>query len=521
MSGRAIGIDLGTSNSAVAVIDRDGRPRILTTPEGATTMPSLVWFADEGPVVGEQAIAGLEEQPEHTVFAVKRLLGRPFQHPDVQALAKRLPYRLVPASNGDTLIELTGGRRVSPEEVSALVLRRLRQIAEHAFGEAVTEAVITVPAWFDSAQRQATKDAAAIAGLVVRRLISEPTAAALGFGAHRGVDRRYAVCDLGGGTFDVSMVDVERGHFEVLATTGDAFLGGDDVDRTIVEQLAREAKRDKGVDLFVDPIALDRLRRAAQAGKHELSLSHTADLVVPRLAQLPSGRALTLERTLRRDELELWAAPMLRRLEAPCLAALERAGRTAAEVDEVLLVGGMTRMPAVQERLARAFGRPSVVVPNPDEVVAIGAALEVARLEGRIEGILLIDVCARGVSISVGDGPRQVAIPGSTVIPTREHRLLATSRDGQRRLEFDLWEGDGGVDDQRHLGRYAVVDLADAPAGEILIMIELTLDVDGTLRLAATELVSGERPQLEAVLHAGLGRADVDRLAGSLEASPR
>lgn len=513
---RAIGIDLGTTNSAAAVIDRDGRPRILTTPEGGTTMPSLVWFADEGAVVGEEATAGLEEQPDHTIFAVKRLLGRPFQHPDVQALASRLPYRLVPAANGDTQIELGDGRRVTPEEVSAHILARIRQTAERAFGEAVTEAVITVPAWFDSAQRQATKDAAAMAGITVRRLVSEPSAAALGFGAHRGVDRRYAVCDLGGGTFDVSIVDVEQGHFEVLATTGDSFLGGDDIDRMLADEFARETKRDKGIDLTVDPIAMDRLRRAAQTAKHSLSRAQVAELLVPRLVPLPSGRTMAFERAVHRNELEAWAAPMLSRLDGPCQVALRRAGCRAEEIDEVLLVGGMTRMPAVQSRIASALGRSPTVIPNPDEVVAIGAALEVARLEGRIGGILLLDVCSRGVALSVGEGALQVAIPVSSVLPTREHRLLMTARDGQRRLEFDLWEGDEDRLGDRHLGRYAVVDLADAPAGETLIMVELTLDVDGTLRLGATELVTGERPRIEPLTHVGLDRTEVERLAARI-----
>jgi molecular chaperone DnaK len=517
---RAIGIDLGTTNSAAAVIDPDGRPRILTTPSGNTTMPSLVWFSDEGPVVGDEARAGLEEQPEHTVTAIKRLLGRPFNHPEVARLSKVLAYELTPATNGDAWIALGPGDRVSPEEVSSLILRSLRTMAEQSLGEAVREAVITVPAWFDSAQRQATKDAAAIAGLTVRRLLSEPTAAALGHGAHRGENLRYVVCDLGGGTFDVAVVDVAAGVFEVLATTGDPFLGGDDVDRAIVEQLMRDVRTSKGVDVTTDAAAIDRLRVAAQRAKHELSSAQQAEIKLPKLAHMPSGKPIDYTRSLRRDEVELWAAPLFRRLEGPCHEALRKASRTTSQVDEVLLVGGMTRMPAVRRHIARIFGREPKVIPNPDEVVAIGAAIEVARLDGVIAGVLLIDVCARGVALSIGDGPCDMVIAPSSVVPTREHRVLATQIDNQRRLEFDLWEGESGDPNaNRHLGRYAISDLPEAPIGEVLVLIELTIDVDGTLRLAASELVSGERPQIETVIAVGLPRAEVTRLRA--EANPR
>jgi molecular chaperone DnaK len=510
---RGIGIDLGTTNSAAAVIDPDGRPRIFTTPAGATTMPSLVWFADEGPAVGDDARSGLEEQPEHTISGVKRLLGRPFEHPDVRRMSKVLPYELTPAPNGDAWIALGAGDRVSPEYVSGLILRQVRANAERALGEAVREAVITVPAWFDTAQRQATKDAAAIAGLTVRRLLSEPTAAALGHGAHRGENVRYVVCDLGGGTFDVAVVDVAHGVFEVLATTGDPFLGGDDVDRAIVEQLVRDVKATRGVDVTTDAAAVDRLRLGAQRAKHELSSATSAEIRIAQLALLPSGKPIDYSRKLRRDEVELWAAPLFRRLEGPCRDALQKAGRLPQQVDEVLLVGGMTRMPAVQRQIARIFGREPKLIPNPDEVVAIGAAIEVARLDGQIGGILLLDVCARGLAVSIHGGPCDLVIPSSSVVPTREYRLLPTHTAGQRRLEFDLWEGEAAEPAaNRHLGRYAVSDLPEAPAGDVLVLIELTLDVDGTVRLAASELVSGERPPVETVISVGLPRAEVTRL---------
>ncbi|MEO8702449.1 MAG: Hsp70 family protein [Kofleriaceae bacterium] len=511
---RAVGIDLGTSNSVVAIIDDDGVPRILTTPEGATTMPSLVWYSPDGPVVGELARAGLDHSPDVTVFGAKRLLGRRFDHPEIKKLARLLPFELIEAPNGDTWIALSAGKSVSPEEVCALTLRELRRIAEAYFDEPVTRAVITIPAWYDAAQRQATKDAAQIAGLNVMRLLSEPTAAAFGHGAHRGTDRKYLVCDLGGGTFDVAAVDLEGGIFEVLATTGDPFLGGDDVDRAVVENLVRDVRNVKGFDVSSDAIAIERLRLAAQLAKHELSNVAASRLTVPELMQLPSGKGAEYSRTIRRDELELWSAPLVRRLEAPIREALKRSNRKREDVQDVLLVGGMTRMPAVRREIARVTGREPSLIPNPEEIVAVGAALEVARLEGTIEGVLLIDVAARGLMVSTQGSDCEPVISQSAVVPTREHRVFATKHDDQPRIEFDVWEGESPDSSKnRHLGRYAAIDLPDAPAGDVLVLVELTLDTDGTVRLGASELVSGERLQLEQIFHSGLARADVTRLA--------
>jgi molecular chaperone DnaK len=509
---RAVGIDLGTSNSVVAVIDKDGVPRILTTPEGSTTLPSLVWFSPDGPVVGELARAGLDYSPDLTIFGAKRLLGRRFDHPDIRRLARILPFELTEAPNGDTWIALSPGRAVSPEEVCALILREIRRMAENHFGEPVTKAVITIPAWYDAAQRQATKDAAQIAGLTVTRLLSEPTAASLGHGAHRGANCKYLVCDLGGGTFDVAAVDVEAGVFEVLATTGDAFLGGDDVDRAVVENLVRDVRSSRGFDITSDTIAVERLRLAAQTTKHELSGVVQSKIYVPELVQMPSGKPLEYEKPLGRDELERWAQPLIKRIEAPIREALKRCGRKRDEIEEVLLVGGMTRMPAVRREIARVTGREPQVIPNPEEVVAVGAALEVARLEGAIEGVLLIDVAARGLAVSMGGDCEQV-IAQSSVVPTREHRVFATKQDDQLRIEFDVWEGESPDPSQnRHLGRYAVLDLPPAPAGDVLVLVEMTLDTDGTVRFGASELISGERLQLEQIFHAGLARTDVLRL---------
>lgn len=517
-AGRAIGIDLGTSNSVIAVIDADGAPRILTTDEGSTTTPSLVWFSPHGPMVGEAARPGLDHSPDVTIFGAKRLLGRRFDHPEIRKLARVLPYELVEAPNGDTWIALSAGKRVTPEEVCGLILRELRRLAEARFLEPVTRAVITVPAWYDAAQRQATKDAAQIAGLSVMRLLSEPTAAALGHGAHRGVDRKYLVCDLGGGTFDVAAVDVEGGTFEVLATAGDAFFGGDDVDRAMVEHLVKQVRVDTGLDVSTDAVAIEQLRRGAQHAKHELSVLTGTTVNVPAMVQLPSGKPLSWRRSLLRDELEVWAGPLLKRVEPPIRDALARCGRHKEDVQEVLLVGGMTRMPAVRREIARATGREPSIIANPEEVVAVGAALEVARLQGTIEGVLLIDVAARGIMISTVHGGTaaecEPVIGQSAVVPTREHRVITTRHDDQARIEFDIWEGEAPESARnRHLGRYAVHDLPAAPAGDVLVVVELTVDTDGTVRIGASELVSGERLPLEQMAHAGLSRADVARLA--------
>lgn len=511
---RSIGIDLGTSNSVAAVIDADGVPRILTTEQGSTMLPSIVWFTSDGPVVGEAAREGLDHSPDITIFGAKRLLGRRFDHPEIKKLARLLPYELIEAPNGDTWIALSAGRSVSPEEVCGLVLREIKRVAEVYLHEPVTRAVITIPAWYDAAQRQATKDAAQIAGLGVMRLLSEPTAAAFGHGAHRGTDRKYLVCDLGGGTFDVAVVDLEGGIFEVLATTGDPFLGGDDVDRAIVENLVRDVRQSKGLDISADAVAIERLRTAAQRTKHELSNSAAAKLHVAEMMQLPSGKNAEYVRPVRRDEVELWSAPLIRRLEPPIREALKRSNRKREEVQDVLLVGGMTRMPAVRREITRVVGREPSLIPNPEEVVAIGAALEVARLDGTIEGVLLVDVAARGLSVSTAGGDCELVIAQNSVVPTREHRVFATRNDDQARVEFDIWEGESPESEKnRHLGRYAAVDLPEAPAGDVLVLVEITLDSDGTVRLGASELVSGERLQLEQIFHAGLSRADVLRLA--------
>jgi molecular chaperone DnaK len=522
---RTIGIDLGTTNSVVATIDRDGVPRILTSEAGETTTPSMVSVVDDRGhlrlAVGAEARELASVNPQDTIFAVKRLIGRRFDEPDVRRLSVALPYRINSAPNGDAWVSARG-TTMSPPEVSALILRHMRAVAEEFFGEPVGEAIITVPAYFDNQQRQATKDAAEIAGLKVRRLLNEPTAAALGYGAHLGENRRIAVCDLGGGTFDVSIVNVESGVFEVISTHGDAFLGGDDFDRTIVGQLVGEVWAEYGIDLGTDAAALHMLKTEAQAAKHALTNLDNVTVELRSLGLLPSGKPFDFRRAITRRELESWTEPLANRLEPPCLEALAHCGLNASDVDAVILVGGMTRMPAVQRRLAQIFGRQPLKVENPEEIVAVGAAIQCAVLEGGIEGVVLLDVTSRPLMLSVDGGPCRPVIPRNATIPTREHRVITTTQDDQSELVFDVYEGESRVPSKnRHLGRFVCRQLPSAPAGEVVLLVEFTIDVDGILRVSTSELGSGARPQLHLIATAGLTRADVERLAGSLAASYR
>ena len=520
MTRRSIGIDLGTTNSCVATIDRNGAPRIIPNQQGATTTPSMVSVRVDSngvgvPVVGAPAKRQAVTNPQDTVFAVKRLMGRRFDDPEVQHLAKTLPYPVVAAPNGDAWVSING-ESLAPQHVSALVLRELRRVAESFFGGTIGEAIITVPAYFDNQQRQATKDAAEIAGLKVRRLLNEPTAAAMGYGAHRGESRRFAVCDLGGGTFDVSIVNVEDGVFEVVSTHGDAFLGGDDFDRILIEKLVAEFKAEHRVDLAEDPQALQRLKGEVQEVKHVLSQAHETHIALPYLATA-AGKPLNYERMIRRDELEAWTSPMLDRLIPPCREAVARCGLSPNQVDAIILVGGMTRMPAVQRQIAAIFGKQPLKVVNPDEIVSVGAATQCALLDGSIEGVVLLDVTSRALGVHVDGGKYQQVIPRNATIPTREHKIFATTSDGQRELAFDVYEGESpDPRDNRPLGRYLCTKLPDAPAGEVLILADFTVDVDGLLSVAASELTTGDRIDLRIVATAGLTRADVRTMSLSM-----
>jgi molecular chaperone DnaK len=508
---RTIGIDFGTDTSAVAAMNDDGAPVIIpvATGESIPSLVALVEGAGGEPdiLVGARALGADGER----VRGFKRLLGRRFADPDVQRLAASLPYEVVAAPNGDAWIHARGVA-LSPPELTALVLRQLRMAAEAHLGESVSEAVITVPARFDNEQRRAARDAAEIAGLDVRRLLNEPTAAVLGSGAHRGAERRLAVCDLGAGSFDVSIVQVEQGVVEVISTSGDLFLGGDDIDRILRDQLADEIRQQHRVDLDGEPAALQRLLDRCRAAKHRLSQSSQAEVHV---ALAGDGAPLDYRRTVRRDELDSWTESLLDLLEAPCLEAAARCGLRIGDVEEVLLVGGATRMPAVQRKLAGVFGRPTLVV-SQQEAVAAGAAVLGAVLDGTSEGLAVLDVTSRAIGLHIGDGKYQQVIARNTTVPTREHKIVSAA--GKRELELDVYEGDSpDVGDNRLLGRFVCSGLGEA-SGPLMIALDFTVDVDGTLHLAATEMGSDRRPELRLRATAGLTRAHVRRLRASLAA---
>ncbi len=512
-AGLIIGIDLGTETSAVAAIGPDGEPVLV--PGGS--MPSLAAVVDgqggEPDVLAGAAALRAAGGPADRLRGFKQLMGRRFDDPEVQRLAEALPYPIVAAPNGDAWVQARG-LALSPPELSARVLCELRAAAEAHLGEPVTEAVITVPARFDNEQRRATRDAAEIAGLEVRRLLNEPTAAVLGSGAHRGPDRRLAVCDLGAGSFDVSIVNVEQGVIEVISTSGDQLLGGDDVDRVMLDNLLDEIRQQHRLEVAGDPRSLQRLLDGCRIAKHQLTQSSRADVFALLAA---NGAPLDYRRTVRREELEHWTESLLDLLEPPCLESVARCGLRPGEVDALLVVGGATRMPAVQRKLAGIFGRPAAVVR--DEVVALGAAALGAVLEGASEGLAVLDVTSRAIGMHLGDGKYQQVIPRNTTVPTREHKIVATTRPSQRELELDVYEGESPViADNRLLGRFVCSGLPEAPAGQVVIALDFTVDVDGTLLLSAAEIGSDTRPELHLRASAGLTRAHVSRLRDSLAA---
>jgi molecular chaperone DnaK len=514
---RSIGIDLGTSNSCVASLDAAGQPRIITNRQGARTLPSVVGFAPGGKLlVGAPAKRQMLSAPRDTVFAVKRLIGRRWDDPEIRKLARTLPYAVVPAENGDAWVEVNGQRH-SPQEISAHVLEAVRHVAEEqlAGGGSIDEAIITVPAHFDAAQRQATKDAAEIAGLRVRRLLNEPTAAALGHGVHRGAPARVAVCDLGGGTFDVSILNAEGGVFEVIATHGDILLGGEDFDRRIIERLAAEIRERHGLDVLGDATLLGRVRDEAERVKHVLSEAADARVEIPYLTMV-DGKQVDFVRPLTRAELEGWVKDVVDRLEAPCRAALEQAGLTGKDVEQVLLVGGMTRMPAVARKLEQVFGRKPHKGANPDEVVAIGAATQCAILDGVLGGVVLLDVTSRAIGVHAGGGRFAPVIPKNATVPTRESRIIPTVADGQRELVVEVYEGESAdVRQNRPLGVFTLSGLPDGPAGEVVAMVDFTVDVDGILSVSARELSSGARADVRLAPACGLSRRDVRKLVAA------
>ncbi|MFZ6178024.1 molecular chaperone DnaK [Nannocystis pusilla] len=507
-----LGIDLGTTNSCAAVMD-GGEVRVLVNAEGSRTTPSVVAFAGQEVLVGTLAQRQAAVSPATTIYAAKRLIGRSYAA--VAGLRARLTYDLVPGEHGDAWIDVAG-RTIAPAEVGAHVLGSLRDAAEAAIGQPVTRAVITVPAYFDDAQRQATRDAGTIAGLRVERIVNEPTAAALAYGLADRKDRPpkiVAVYDLGGGTFDLSLLELRSGVFEVLATAGDTLLGGEDFDAALVDHLAEGFQREHGIDLRRDRAALVKLQEAAQRAKHELSWSLATDVQVPFVAAA-EGRPLHLQASLSRLELERLVRPLIQRTLEPCRRALADAKLRARDVDEVILVGGQTRMPRVVEAVAEFFGRAPNTSPNPDEVVAVGAAIQGAVLAGEVEEVLLLDVVPLDIGVETQGGVFTPLIPRNTTVPTRRSEVFGTTIDGQTAVDVHVQQGlrEMAADNQT-LARLRLSGIAEAPRGTPQIKVQFEVDADGILHVSARELGAGAEVATTVQPAAGLTRAQVEQLA--------
>ena len=527
---RIIGIDLGTTNSCVAVLDDKGQPRTLVAADGERTIPSCVaWSVDGEIAVGTRARRQGVTNPTATIYGTKRLIGRKVNAEDVSWFSRLAPFRIVAAPNGDAWVRVHD-QPVSPQEVAAQVLRALRKVAEDGLGEPVTRAVVTVPAYFDEAQRQATRDAGQIAGLDVVRILNEPTAAALAYGAHRVREgrRTIAVFDLGGGTFDISVMTVENGIFEVLATGGDSALGGEDWDRRLVEGIVDEVFERYRVDLTTIPVAMSRLREACENAKQALSIDRDAAIALPFLANDPRGAPIHYERAFTRDHVEQVTRDLLERLEAPCRRALADAGLHASDIEEILLVGGMTRWPAVPDMVERMFDKKPSRGANPDEVVALGAAAYAGILAGESDDAQLLDVTPHDIGIKVGDFGFALMVPRNSMLPVRARRLFSTSTDDQRFVSIELYQGgDKDVTNNRKLGQVVLDDLPNGPAGSVKVELVITVDVESILSVTARELRSGRAASMTIRPSGGLSQREIveiitrrrDEAAGGVRAT--
>ncbi|HVI00972.1 MAG TPA: molecular chaperone DnaK [Enhygromyxa sp.] len=518
MGERIIGIDLGTTNSCVAVLE-DGDPRVIPNAEGARTTPSVFAVSDKGEqLVGQIAKRQAITNPSKTVYAAKRLIGRKFSDPEVAQLAKFLPYEIVAADNGDAWIRIDG-RKYSPSEIGAAVLRMLKESAEDFVGGQITRAVITVPAYFDDAQRQATKDAGKIAGLEVERIINEPTAATLAYGLAREDrgSKTVAVYDLGGGTFDISILELRDGAFEVLATSGDTFLGGEDFDNTIVDWAAVSFKAEHGIDLRDDKLAKQRLKEAAEKAKHELSWSLDTEINLPFIAA-KSGQPLHLALTLTRRKLEELTRALIERTLGPCKTALKDAELDAADIEELLLVGGQTRMPLVQKLVGEFFGREPSTGVNPDEVVACGAAIQGGILEGEVKGVVLLDVVPLNIGVETAGGVFTVLIPKGTTIPTRKSEVFSTSVDNQPVVPVHVLQGLREMaEDNKSLARLSLTDIPPAPRGVPQIRVTFDISADGILAVSAQDLGTGKSASMTVQPTSGLTEKQLEALAQEAE----
>ena len=490
--GKIIGIDLGTTNSCVAVAETNANGkldvRIIPNAEGARTTPSIVGLTSSGErLVGQAAKRQAVTNGSNTVYAVKRLMGQKYTHVEVLRQAASVPYQILEAPNGDAWVQ-AGGRDMSPPEVSAIILAKMREIAEAFLGEKVTEAVVTVPAYFDDAQRQATKDAGRIAGLDVKRIINEPTAAALAYGLDKKDAERIAIYDLGGGTFDVSILEIRNGVFSVKSTNGDTHLGGEDFDRRILDSLADQFLKEHEIDLRSDKLALQRLKEAAEKAKHELSSSLETEINLPFIAQSSRGEPLHIVKTMTRTELELLTFDLVERTLEPCQKALSDAKLTPSDIHSVILVGGMTRMPAVQKVVKQLFGKDAHKGVNPDEVVAAGAALQGAALGNEQVEVLLLDVTPLSLGVETGGGVFTVLIPRNTTVPTEKSEVFTTSVDNQTFVPVHVLQGERRMSaDNRSLARFELTGIPPAPRGVPKIQVAFRIDADGIVSVEAKD----------------------------------
>jgi len=520
--GKIIGIDLGTTNSCVAVME-GGEPRVIENAEGDRTTPSVVAFTDDGEViVGAPAKRQAVTNPANTLYAIKRLIGRKFTDKEVQKDIELVPYKIIAADNGDAWVEVNG-KKMAPQEVAARVLQKMKKTAEDYLGETVTEAVITVPAYFNDSQRQATKDAGKIAGLEVKRIINEPTAAALAFGMDkREGDRKIAVYDLGGGTFDISIIelaDIDGEHqVEVLSTNGDTFLGGEDFDQRLIDYLVDEFKKDQGIDLRNDPLALQRLKEGAEKAKIELSSTQQTDVNLPYITADASGpKHMNIKLT--RAKLESLVEDLIERSIEPCKLALKDAGLSASEVDDVILVGGQTRMPKVQEKVKEFFGREPRKDVNPDEAVALGAAIQGGVLGGEVKDVLLLDVTPLSLGIETMGGVMTKLIEKNTTIPTKATQVFSTAEDNQTAVTVHVLQGEREMASaNKSLGRFDLSDIPPAPRGVPQIEVTFDIDANGILNVSAKDKATGKEQSIVIKASSGLSDEEVEQMVKDAEA---
>ena len=515
--GKVIGIDLGTTNSCVSVME-GGEPVVIANSEGSRTTPSIVAFTESGErLVGQQAKRQAVTNPENTLFAIKRLIGRKFTSDTVQKDKEISPFKIIEADNGDAWVEVRD-KKYSAPEISAMILQKMKQTAEDYLGEKVTDAVITVPAYFNDSQRQATKDAGKISGLNVLRIINEPTAASLAYGLDKKDEMTIAVFDLGGGTFDVSILDLGDGVFEVKSTNGDTFLGGEDFDLKIIDYVADEFKKDQGIDLRGDKMALQRLKEAAEKAKCELSTSMETDINLPFITADQSGpKHLNIK--LSRSKLESICSDLLARLTAPCQTALKDAGLAASDISEVVLVGGMTRMPAVQERVKEIFGKTPSKGVNPDEVVAIGAAIQGGVLTGDVKDVLLLDVTPLSLGIETLGGVMTKLIEKNTTVPCKKSQVFSTAADNQPAVSVHVLQGEREMSaDNKTIGNFELVGLPPAPRGVPQIEVTFDIDANGILHVSAKDLGTGKEQSIQITASSGLSDEEVNKMVQDAEA---